>query len=141
MRRTSRGFSFVEILLVVAIIGVIAAIAIPGLLGQKTNADLVADAQQNSKSLQMMLEARKADTGLYGTAGTVYTWTPQADGTMVASDATLAPLFGAKRSSHMTYTLTIGGNGLTYVLQVDDNRPGKAGKIFVTDQTGQQTYP
>jgi prepilin-type N-terminal cleavage/methylation domain-containing protein len=141
MKRTANGFSFIEVLLVVVLIGILSAIAIPGLLGQKKNADLVGDAQQNSKSLQMMMETRKADNGIYGPANGVYTWTPQPDGTLLASDATIAPLFGAKGSSNMTYTLTIGASGLTYDLTINDNRPGHAGKIFETDQTGKQIYP
>ncbi len=140
MRRTTKGFSFIELLLAVAIIGILSAIAIPAFLGQKKNADLVGDAQQNAKALQMIMETRKADNGIYGPAG-AYTWTPQADGTLLASNATIAPLFGTKGSSKMTYTLTIAAGGLTYTLQADDNRTGHAGKIFVTDQTGQQVYP
>lgn len=140
MHRTTKGFSFIELLLAVAIIGILSAIAIPAFLGQKKNADLVGDAQQNAKALQMMLETRKADNGIYGTAG-VYTWTPQSDGTLLASDATIAPLFGVKGSSKMTYSLTIKAGGLTYDLVINDDRPGHAGKIFASDETGKQVYP
>jgi hypothetical protein len=41
----------------------------------------------------------------------------------------------------MTYTLTVGGTGLTYDLLIEDKRPGHAGKIYETDQTGKQIYP
>jgi prepilin-type N-terminal cleavage/methylation domain-containing protein len=141
MRRTTKGFSFIEILLAVAIIGILSAIAVPMFLGQKTHADLVGDAQQNAKSLQLMLETSKADSGVYGPAGGPYTWTPQADGSYVASNTTIAPQFGAKGASKMTYSLTVTNGGLAYTLEVDDNRPGKAGKIYVVDQTGQQIFP
>jgi len=140
MRRTTKGFSFIEVLVTVVIIGVLSAIAIPAFLGQKTNADLIGDAQQNCKNLQMMLETRKADAGVYGTAGT-YTWTPAADGTITASDATLVPQFGVKGSSKMTYTLVIAAGGLTYSLDAADNRTGHAGHIYGTDQNGKQTFP
>lgn len=136
MKRTTNGFSFIEVLLVVVLIGILSAIAIPQLIGQKRNAEAVGDAQQNAKALQMMLETRKADNGIYG-APAAYTWTPQADGTLLASDATIAPLFGAQKSSQMTYTLTINAGGLTYDLAVRDNRTGKGNAlIFHTDQNG-----
>ncbi len=142
MRRTMKGFSFIEVLVTVAIIGILSAIAIPAFLGQKTNADLVGDAQQNCKSLQMALETRKADAGVYGTAGG-YAWTPQADGSFVVTgpDPNIAPQFGAKGSSKMTYTLVIAAGGLTYTLDAADNRAGHAGHIYGTDQNGKQTYP
>lgn len=138
MKRTPKGFSFIEVMLVVVIIGILSAIAIPALLGQKKNAELVGDAQQNTKSLQMMLETAKADAGVYGAPGAVTAWNP--DGTVTGTN--VAPLFGPKGSTNMTYTLTVGATGLTYDLTINDNRPGKGNaKIYQTDQTGRQIYP
>ena len=140
MRCTTKGFSFIEVLVTVAIIGILSAIAIPSFLGQKTNADLVGDAQQNCQNMQMMLETRKADAGVYGTAGT-YTWATAANGTITPSDATLLPQFGVKGSSKMDYTLVIAAGGLTYTLDAADNRKGTATHIYGTDQNGRQTFP
>jgi len=138
MRRSNQGFSFVELLLVVVIIGILGAIAIPSMLGQKRSAELVGDAQQNTKSLQLMMETRKADFGIYGPANTVTVYNP--DGTVTG--ANLAPLFAPVGSTKMTYTLTINGTGLQYGVTINDNRPGKGNAlIFQTDETGRQIYP
>ena len=72
--RKTLGFSLVEMLLVVALIGIISAIAIPSYLGQRSRARLIGDAQSNAQALRMQLETLKADTGTYGAAG-AYTWT------------------------------------------------------------------
>jgi type II secretory pathway pseudopilin PulG len=127
----------IELLLVVAIIGILSAVAIPLLLGQKKSAQQVGDAQQNAKALQMMLETRKADFGVYGPANNVTTWAP--DGTVTGTN--VAPLFAPKGSSIMTYTLTIGATGLTYTLQMDDKTQATPVEIYATNELGQQLYP
>jgi type II secretory pathway pseudopilin PulG len=127
----------IELLLVVAIIGILSAVAIPLLLGQKKSAQQVGDAQQNAKALQMMLETRKADFGVYGPANNVTTWAP--DGTVTGTN--VAPLFAPKGSSIMTYTLTIEATGLTYTLQMDDKTQATPVEIYATNELGQQLYP
>jgi prepilin-type N-terminal cleavage/methylation domain-containing protein len=136
-RKTASGFSFIEVMLVVVIIGVLSAIAIPALIGQKTSAQAIGDAQQNAKGLQMMLETSKADSGIYGAAGTT-TWTPdQTTGVVSVSGTNVAPLFGPKGSTKMTYVLNIT-SGTAYTLTVNDKN---GTKVFQTDQTGKQVYP
>ena len=73
-RNGKNGFSLIEVLLVLAILGIISTIAIPSYLGQRRRARVIGDAQTNAQVLRMALESRKAENGVYGAAGT-YTWT------------------------------------------------------------------
>ena len=69
MRRSDKGFTLIELLIVVAIIGIIAAIAIPNLLNaidrgkqKRTMADL--------RSVGTAIESYSIDNNLYPNAGT-----------------------------------------------------------------------
>lgn len=129
--RRRGGFSLVEMLLVVAVIGILSAIAIPSFLGQRRRARVIGDALSNAKVLQMNLETRRAENGLYGAAGT-YEWA--ADGSKATGPA-LIPTFQPKDATKMNYSLVIDASGLTYTLTVNDPTMGGA-VAFQTDQTG-----
>jgi prepilin-type N-terminal cleavage/methylation domain-containing protein len=136
-RYLSRGFSLVELLLVLALIGILSGIAIPTLRGQRQRARRLGDAEANARVIAMALETLKADTGQYGPANATATWTPDAAGpAMVGYTASPAPLFTAQGNSQMTYILA--AQPLTYTIDVWDGGAGGT-HIIQLDQSGAKT--
>lgn len=132
----NQGFSLVELLLVLAILGIISAIAIPSFLGQRRRARVIGDAKANAAVLRMQLEAHKADLGVYGTAGS-YNWTPTA---VPAASTSPAPNFTTTGGvTKMKYNLAVGSTGLTYTLTVKDTTLGSA-NVYITNQNGSNVF-
>jgi type IV pilus assembly protein PilE len=130
--KQNQGFSLVEILLVLAIIGIISGIAIPSYLGQRRRARVTGDAIANAKVLQMALESRKADNGIYGASGAIYTWTNG-----IPSDSTFLPGFTPQGNSKMNYEVDIGSTtGLAYTLIVFYPSISASTVAYRTDQNG-----
>lgn len=132
---SSRGFTLVELLLVLAILGVISAIAIPNFLGQRRRARVIGDAMTNCRILQMGLDAYKAESGVYGVAGTTYDW--KADGSATSGPA-LIPSFQPKGSTSMNYGVAVANQGLTYILTVTDPVTGPGVPVYQTNQNGEE---
>ncbi|WP_306600155.1 type IV pilin protein [Geothrix sp. 21YS21S-2] len=135
--RASAGFSLIELLLVLAIIGIISAIAIPSFLGQRRRARMIGDAKANAAVLRMALETRKADAGIYGPANATYDWTAS---TAPAASVNPAPAFAVnKATTMMNYTVTVGSLGITYRLDVKDTTLGGI-TVYTTNQNGSSVY-
>ena len=116
-----------------AIIGIISGIAIPSYLGQRRRARVIGDAISNAQVLRMQLETRKADDGIYGTAGASLYPLDRRDALQFHLPAKLHP----KGNSNMNYALALGSTGLTSPFR-DRPEYGSGVVASKTDQTGAQ---
>ena len=150
--RKAKGFTLVEIMIVVAIIALIAAIAIPNLLRARHNANETA-AIGNMKTLVDSLESFRANQAptTYPGAGVISGVVPVSNLLGLANtvppyiDAVLAA--GTRQGYTFTYTpglvrvVTINGVNFnaydTYTLVVNPITPGTTGtRGFFVDETG-----
>ncbi len=138
-RSDSHGFTLVELLLVLAIIGIISGIAIPTFMGQRKRARVIGDASTNARVLAMMLESRKAETGVYAntSAGAVVqNWT--SSGASPSASTNLAPAFAPKGQSRMNFSVSIptAGGGLAYTITVKDASLTAKPTVLTLNQAG-----
>ncbi len=97
-----KGFTLIELMIVVGIIGILAAIAIPGYLGQQRRAART-EAYTNLENLRLLEEQYFAENGCYYRVGNVCT--NQANMNLAAIQAFL-PRFTPGSSLQYDYTLT-----------------------------------
>jgi type IV pilus assembly protein PilA len=137
MRNKQKGFSLIELLIVVAIILIIAAIAIPNLLRARIAAN-EASAVSSLRTMNTACITYNTSFNAYPTALT--NLAPVASGTTPTStaadllDATLttAPF----QKSGYTFTFTSGA-GTVYSVNADPITANQTGvRHFYTDQTG-----
>lgn len=116
MRRTSKGFTLIELMVVLAVIAILAAIAIPSYNAQVRKSRR-ADATRFLGNLQLQLERWRAENPCYGPSGVTSTGTCPtftASGTYPAApDAAASPYYtiAITAATPTTFSLTATPTG------------------------------
>jgi type IV pilus assembly protein PilA len=136
MRNKQKGFSLIELLIVVAIILIIAAIAIPNLLRSK----MAANEASAVGSLRTINTSCVAYSTSYGTFPTALTnLGPIASGGTASSTSAdlIDSVLSAGSKSGYTFAYSPANNNQTYTLTATPIAIGQTGqRMFFTDQSG-----
>jgi type IV pilus assembly protein PilA len=132
-RATERGFTLIELMIVIAIILIIAGIAVPKLSSQRQNA-------QEMAAIQQIRSIHQAQLQYYGQFGryaqTLAELGPPASGSAGPQASDLLPKSLAEGKG-TGYAFTVQGTPSGYVVNANPQQFGSTGRrTFYSDQTG-----
>lgn len=136
----NKGFTMIELLIVIAVLGILVGIAVPLYLGERTKA-MHTEAKSNLESLRLLEEQFFADNGNYGTDGT-YTY----KGTYGTADGGIEDLLsgfkpGDTNSLKFSYTLVISNNGTKFIATAKGKTGTPVeGTTFTIDQDNNRNF-
>jgi prepilin-type N-terminal cleavage/methylation domain-containing protein len=126
--RRNKGFTLIELMIVVAIIAIIAAIAIPALAGARISAN-EGNAIATLRTVSTVCEQYHNRFGLYPTA--------MADLGPAPGAGLVDAQLGAGVKTGYTYTVPVVGTATVYQVLASPTTPGTSGnRWFRIDQTG-----
>jgi len=140
VKRDDKGFTIVELLLVIVILGILAAIAVPVYLGQRTKA-MQSEATANLQALRLLEEQYFAENACYyATGGPPAVCTNQSFANLAAIQGFLTKfnpgLDASLKFSYCLKTVTVSGNVAAGFLAVATGKSGTpvSGTTFCIDQ-------